>query len=393
MASDARKRKADALGEEAHHAEPEPGKVSGLEHKDMVEQGEGPGQERDESSLSDFPPTGTASSPPVKRRTRPSELNEGRATSHVNQLVQQKGDVEGGGAEEGRDGDRGSRELQAQPQDDEYFARAGDNLISEYFEAAGDEEDATARGEEAIQDIYGVVMEQDNESEEEEDEQRDADDSEGEDEEENEEPLGGMEAAVDGPGFSFADGEEDEEEDDGEELDTDLLLDDQNELEKMDSEVLHGADWWQEGDSASDDDQEIEMEDPPGANIEDPKKDDFNVDRIREREFELVEKLSDEQMQRYEAMRRSDLKKEKIKKLLIAINPAFGTMAPKDPYVLAIKGLGKVFVGDVVETALKVRDARGEQGPLQPKHLREAYRRLQADIQNPVRHKCLHEFL
>lgn len=84
-------------------------------------------------------------------------------------------------------------------------------------------------------------------------------------------------------------------------------------------------------------------------------------------------------MRRYEAYRRSDLKKERVKKVLSGISPVFDKMAPSDAYVIAVKGLAKLFVGDVVETAATVAAEWGDrpaggQGltapPLQTKHLR-----------------------
>ena len=42
-----------------------------------------------------------------------------------------------------------------------------------------------------------------------------------------------------------------------------------------------------------------------------------------------------------------------------------------------ISGVGKIFVGEIVETALDVMAERGEVGPIGPEHLREAFRRYQ----------------
>lgn len=98
---------------------------------------------------------------------------------------------------------------------------------------------------------------------------------------------------------------------------------------------------------------------------------------IRDYEIERVGELGPSLTKRYESYRRADLRKDKIKKVCQAINPVLGKVS--EPYIIAIKGLAKVFVGDVVETALEVRLALGDKGPLKPKHLREAFRRLRRD--------------
>lgn len=91
-------------------------------------------------------------------------------------------------------------------------------------------------------------------------------------------------------------------------------------------------------------------------------------------EYEQVAKLNPVQLRRYEQYRRSDLKNAKVKKVLVNLNPAL--QKASEQYIIAVKGLAKLFVGDVVECAIEVKKQMGEKGALQPKHLREAYRRL-----------------
>lgn len=98
---------------------------------------------------------------------------------------------------------------------------------------------------------------------------------------------------------------------------------------------------------------------------------------IRQFEFDQVGRFGPNQLKRYENFRRSDLKKDKVRKVCMALNPSLGKV--QDPFIIAVKGLAKVFVGDVIESALEVRAQLGDTGALQPKHLREAYRRLRRD--------------
>ncbi|KAI8803039.1 hTAFII28-like protein conserved region-domain-containing protein [Cladochytrium replicatum] len=88
----------------------------------------------------------------------------------------------------------------------------------------------------------------------------------------------------------------------------------------------------------------------------------------------LLDKFTPEQTRRYEVYRRANLPKAAIKRY---VQSMLGTVPPAVAIVVA--GAGKLFVGELTEKALEVKEEWGHQGALRPEHIREAYRRFRQD--------------
>lgn len=96
----------------------------------------------------------------------------------------------------------------------------------------------------------------------------------------------------------------------------------------------------------------------------------------------ILSQFTEEQMSRYESFRRSGFQKSNMKKLLVSVT---GSQKISVPMTIAVSGIAKMFVGDIVETARLVMTERKDSGPIRPCHIREAYRRLKLDGKIPRR--------
>ncbi|KAM8753889.1 transcription initiation factor TFIID subunit 11 [Acanthopagrus schlegelii] len=143
--------------------------------------------------------------------------------------------------------------------------------------------------------------------------------------------------------------------------------------EELKSEMAAGEDE-EEGTSGQPSSKRLKVE--PEKKKE--KRQKVDEDEIQKMQV-LVSSFSEEQLNRYEMYRRSAFPKAAIKRLIQSIT---GSSVSQN-VVIAMSGISKVFAGEIVEEALDVCEKWGDTPPLQPKHMREAVRRLKSRDQIP----------
>ncbi|KAI8099018.1 hTAFII28-like protein conserved region-domain-containing protein [Halteromyces radiatus] len=116
-----------------------------------------------------------------------------------------------------------------------------------------------------------------------------------------------------------------------------------------------------DGDAEEDDKDELVMDDDMHAQME-KAKEDMKI---------LLENFTEDQLQRYEAYRRSALNRTNVKRLVSQVmnQQCSQTMA------FVVAGFAKVYVGEIVEKAREVMEEWGQSGAIRPDHIREAHRR------------------
>lgn len=95
-------------------------------------------------------------------------------------------------------------------------------------------------------------------------------------------------------------------------------------------------------------------------------------------QLQIVDQLSEEKLHQYESFRRSGISKTSIKKLCSNII----AQACNPNFIIAVSGVAKVFVGEMVKEAKDVQRGWEQEGPLMPSHVHEAYRRLYGEMPN-----------
>jgi len=94
-------------------------------------------------------------------------------------------------------------------------------------------------------------------------------------------------------------------------------------------------------------------------------------------EYAKIQLFTKNQMTRYGYYRRSDIKKDKIKKIICNFNPFLRNINSSDPLIISLKGLTKLFVGELIEISRQIMyekkdNVQWHDNAIQPKHIYES---------------------
>mmetsp|Transcript_16337 Transcript_16337/g.35317 ORF Transcript_16337/g.35317 Transcript_16337/m.35317 type:complete len:269 (+) Transcript_16337:34-840(+) len=115
---------------------------------------------------------------------------------------------------------------------------------------------------------------------------------------------------------------------------------------------------------------------PPDASTQDP-----TMQAEIEKRKKIMSAMTEQQLDRYESFRRSSLQRPRVKKLVQSLIGG----PPPDRAIIALCGMAKVYVGELVEAARLLAAEEGYQGPLLPRHIHRAYQNL--NFRNKVPHR------
>lgn len=113
--------------------------------------------------------------------------------------------------------------------------------------------------------------------------------------------------------------------------------------------------------------------------VEGLEKTEEQLEAIRERTRKILSLFTPSQEKRYETYKRSNFKKNNMKTLL---NKFTGHPINNTMYIV-VGSMTKLFVGELVELARIIMEEQGEKGAIQPKHIREAHKRLKYEGKAP----------
>lgn len=175
-----------------------------------------------------------------------------------------------------------------------------------------------------------------------------------------------------GPASEAVDPDDDDLDDD---LDNALFGDDDDVADATDADANAKA---VPADAGVEADDSIAPSDPASMKLQ---SEEAARQKADERNRIIMELMTEEQLDRYEAFRRSAIDKLKIKRVLQTIS-GHNVSAPM---VTVVRGMAKVFVGELVEAARLIAHEQGDSGPLQPAHYRAAYQQLSSQGKVPHR--------
>ncbi|KAJ3216707.1 transcription initiation factor TFIID subunit 11 [Dinochytrium kinnereticum] len=134
---------------------------------------------------------------------------------------------------------------------------------------------------------------------------------------------------------------------------------------------------------AKDDDRNLDMEEDLYDDLENEIVIHPKSEEEREAMKALIDSFTPERLHRFEVFRRSKLPKGSVKKLLM--NILLGSTVPTG-IIITVAGSGKMFIGEIVEKAIEVKQEWNDVGALSPEHIREAFRRYKKDqASNPLK--------